>query len=78
VATRAPPSQRQLPIGSSSKIRCSSALDRANGIRTAILESEIVAYEIDAEADDDSVIETFGRLNQQGVRLKPGDLAAAA
>jgi hypothetical protein len=36
-----------------------------------------VAYEIDAEADDDSVIEIFARLNQQGVRLKPGDLAAA-
>jgi uncharacterized protein with ParB-like and HNH nuclease domain len=53
------------------------ALDRANRIRTAILESEIVAYEIDAEADDDSVIEIFARLNQQGVRLKPGDLAAA-
>jgi hypothetical protein len=53
------------------------ALDRANRIRTSILEAEIVAYEIDAEADDDSVIEIFARLNQQGVRLKPGDLAAA-
>ncbi len=37
----------------------------------------MVAYEIDADADDDSVIEIFARLNQQGVRLKPGDLAAA-
>lgn len=53
------------------------ALDQANRIRTAILEAEVVAYEIDAEADDDSVIEIFARLNQQGVRLKPGDLAAA-
>jgi hypothetical protein len=53
------------------------ALDQANRIRTAILEAEVVAYEIDADADDDSVIEIFARLNQQGVRLKPGDLAAA-
>src|SRR5579884_105133 len=53
------------------------ALDRANAIRNTILEAEIVAYEIDAEAEDDSVIEIFARLNQQGVRLKPGDLAAA-
>lgn len=53
------------------------ALDQANRIRTAILEAEVVAYEIDAEADDNSVIEIFARLNQQGVRLKPGDLAAA-
>jgi hypothetical protein len=53
------------------------ALDRANAIRNAILQSEIVAYEIDADADDDNVIEIFARLNQQGVRLRPGDLAAA-
>ncbi len=53
------------------------ALDRANAIRNTILEAEIVAYEIDAQAEDDSVIEIFARLNQQGVRLKPGDLAAA-
>ena len=37
----------------------------------------MVAYEIDADADDDNVIEIFARLNQQGVRLRPGDLAAA-
>jgi len=36
-----------------------------------------VAYEIDAGANDDNVIEIFARLNQQGVRLRPGDLAAA-
>lgn len=53
------------------------ALDRANTIRNAILQAEIVAYEIDAEAGDDNVIEIFARLNQQGVRLRPGDLAAA-
>jgi hypothetical protein len=53
------------------------ALDRANAIRNAILQSEVVAYEIDADADDDNVIEIFARLNQQGVRLRPGDLAAA-
>jgi hypothetical protein len=53
------------------------ALDRANAIRNAILQSEIVAYEIDADAEDDNVIEIFARLNQQGVRLRPGDLAAA-
>ena len=39
------------------------ALDQANRIRTAILEAEVVAYEIDADADDDSVIEIFARLN---------------
>ena len=55
----------------------SLALNRANTIRTSILQAEIIAYEIDAEADDDSVIEIFARLNQQGVRLKPSDLAAA-
>jgi hypothetical protein len=53
------------------------ALDRANAIRNAILQSEVVAYEIDADANDDNVIEIFARLNQQGVRLRPGDLAAA-
>ena len=53
------------------------ALDRANVIRNAVLEAEIVAYEIDAEAEDDNVIEIFARLNQQGVRLRSGDLAAA-
>ena len=53
------------------------ALHRANAIRNAILGAEIVAYEIDAEAEDDNVIEIFARLNQQGVRLRPGDLAAA-
>src|SRR5262249_42195837 len=53
------------------------ALDRANAIRNAILQAEGVAYEIDAAADDDNVIEIFARLNQQGVRLRPGDLAAA-
>lgn len=53
------------------------ALDRANAIRTALLGAEIVAYEIDADAEDDNVIEIFARLNQQGVRLRPGDLAAA-
>ncbi|MFL5319760.1 MAG: DUF262 domain-containing protein [Myxococcaceae bacterium] len=53
------------------------ALGRANAIRNAILGAEIVAYEIDADAEDDNVIEIFARLNQQGVRLRPGDLAAA-
>src|SRR5205814_674055 len=53
------------------------ALDRANVIRNSVLQAEIVAYEIDANADDDNVIEIFARLNQQGVRLRPGDLAAA-
>jgi hypothetical protein len=53
------------------------ALDRANAIRNAILQSEVVAYEIDADVNDDNVIEIFARLNQQGVRLRPGDLAAA-
>ena len=37
----------------------------------------MIAYEIDADAGDDNVIEIFARLNQQGVRLRPGDLAAA-
>ena len=53
------------------------ALDRANAIRMSILQAEVMAYEIDAEANDDNVIEIFARLNQQGVRLRPGDLAAA-
>jgi hypothetical protein len=53
------------------------ALDRANAIRTAILQAEIIAYEIDADAEDDNVIEIFARLNQQGVHLRPADLAAA-
>src|SRR3954471_4296868 len=53
------------------------ALDRANTIRNSILHAEVVAYEIDAAANDDNVIEIFARLNQQGVRLRPGDLAAA-
>ena len=53
------------------------ALDRANHIRMSILLAEVVAYEIDAGANDDNVIEIFARLNQQGVRLRPGDLAAA-
>jgi hypothetical protein len=53
------------------------ALDRANAIRTAVLQAEIIAYEIDADAEDDNVIEIFARLNQQGVRLRPADLAAA-
>jgi hypothetical protein len=53
------------------------ALDRANAIRNAILQAEVIAYEIDADANDDNVIEIFARLNQQGVRLRPGDLAAA-
>ena len=53
------------------------ALNRANDIRNAILENEIVAYEIDADADDDNVIEIFARLNQQGITLRPSELAAA-
>jgi hypothetical protein len=53
------------------------ALDRANAIRNAILQAEVIAYEVDAEANDENVIEIFARLNQQGVRLRPGDLAAA-
>jgi hypothetical protein len=53
------------------------ALDRANTIRNSILQAEVVAYEIDADVNDDNVIEIFARLNQQGVRLRPGDLAAA-
>ena len=31
------------------------ALDRANAIRTAILHAEVIAYEIDADANDDNV-----------------------
>jgi hypothetical protein len=54
-----------------------AALDRANAIRNGILQAEVIAYEIDADANDDNVIEIFARLNQQGVRLRPGDLAAA-
>ena len=54
-----------------------AALDRANAIRNSILQAEVIAYEIDADAGDDNVIEIFARLNQQGVRLRPGDLAAA-
>ena len=54
-----------------------AALDRANAIRNSILQAEVVAYEVDADAGDDNVIEIFARLNQQGVRLRPGDLAAA-
>lgn len=54
-----------------------AAMDRANEIRNAILNAEIVAYEIDTQAEDESVIEIFGRLNQQAVRLTPADLAAA-
>lgn len=53
------------------------ALNRANAIRNALLENEIVAYEIDADAEDDNVIEIFARLNQQGVTLRPSELAAA-
>jgi len=53
------------------------ALDRANAIRTSILQAEIIAYEIDADAEDENVIEIFARLNQQGARLRPSDLAAA-
>src|SRR3954467_1306211 len=53
------------------------ALDRANAIRNSILQAEVIAYEIDADAGDDNVIEIFARLNQQVVRLLPGDLAAA-
>ncbi|WP_394836277.1 DUF262 domain-containing protein [Pendulispora rubella] len=53
------------------------ANDRANAIRDAILNAEILAYEIDADVDDDNVVEVFARLNQQGVRLRPSDLAAA-
>ena len=33
------------------------ALDRANAIRNAILQAEIIAYEIDADANDENVIE---------------------
>lgn len=54
-----------------------AALDRANAIRNSVLNAEILAYEIDASAQSDSVIEIFVRLNQQGVRLRPSDLAAA-
>jgi hypothetical protein len=53
------------------------ALNRANFIRNAVLENEIVAYEIDADAEDESVIEIFARLNQQGVSLRSSELAAA-
>ena len=41
------------------------AFDRANAIGNSILQAEIIAYEIDADADDDNVIEIFARLNQQ-------------
>jgi hypothetical protein len=54
-----------------------AALDRANQIRNAILNAEIVSYEIDTTASDENVIEIFGRLNQQAIRLTPADLAAA-
>lgn len=54
-----------------------AAMDRANQIRNAILNAEVVSYEIDTQAEDESVIEIFGRLNQQAVRLTPADLAAA-
>jgi hypothetical protein len=56
-----------------------TALNRANEIRNAILENEIVAYEIDADADDENndVIEIFARLNQQGITLRPSELATA-
>ncbi len=55
------------------------ALNRANDIRNAILENEIVAYEIDADANDENndVIEIFARLNQQGITLRPSELATA-
>jgi hypothetical protein len=53
------------------------SIDRANEIRNDILNAEIIAYELDADVDDDNVIEIFARLNLQGVRLNPGDLAAA-
>jgi hypothetical protein len=53
------------------------AIDRASQIRNAVLNAEIAAYELDTSADDDNVIEIFGRLNQQAVRLTPADLAAA-
>ncbi len=54
-----------------------AAMDRANEIRNAILNAKVVSYEIDTQAEDESVIEIFGRLNQQAVRLTPADLAAA-
>jgi hypothetical protein len=54
-----------------------SALDRANELRNAVLNAEIGCYELGTEADDENVIEIFGRLNQQAVRLTPADLAAA-
>jgi hypothetical protein len=53
------------------------AMDRASQIRNAILNAEIAAYELDTSSGDDNVIEIFGRLNQQAVRLTPADLAAA-
>lgn len=55
------------------------ALNRANEIRNAIFENEIVAYEIDADAYDENndVIEIFARLNQQGITLRPSELATA-
>ncbi|MBK8259162.1 MAG: DUF262 domain-containing protein [Polyangiaceae bacterium] len=54
-----------------------SALDRANELRNAILNAEVGCYELTTEAEDENVIEIFGRLNQQAVRLTPADLAAA-
>lgn len=53
------------------------ALDRANAIRSAVLNAEILAYEIDADVSDENVIELFARLNQLGVPLRPSDLASA-
>lgn len=54
------------------------ALDRANALRDALLNAKVLAYEIDADDEnDEDVIEIFIRINQQGVRLKPGDLASA-
>lgn len=54
-----------------------SAMDRANDLRNAILNAEIGCYELGTEADDENVIEIFGRLNQQFIRLSPADLAAS-
>jgi hypothetical protein len=54
-----------------------SALDRASELRNAILNAEVGCYELGTEADDENVIEIFGRLNQQAIRLTPADLAAA-
>jgi hypothetical protein len=51
-------------------------LDRANAIRTAILQAEIVAYEIDADAEDGNVISNSRRsINPSHYATRPTSVA---